>query len=285
MNDKMKNLTVRTLSGVVMLALLLGSVLWSPWSFGALLLLVLITGLNEFYELAARRGIEPQRIVGFSMGAVLFFCLYAFAFSGSGPSWMGGACLAGWLFLLLLLPLTFACELFRGRKRPLANVAATLGGVLYVALPVAMLPGVAFLSSGEWDPRAILAFFFIIWANDVFAYLVGMTLGRHRLYERISPKKSWEGFFGGVAGAVAMGAAAAAVLGHSYGMWCGAAVVAAVTGVLGDLVESMFKREAGVKDSGNVIPGHGGVLDRFDSLLLATPFVCVFLIVAKMLEL
>lgn len=281
----MKNLIVRALSGIVMLALLLGSVLWSPWSFGALLLLVMVTGMYEFYELAARKGIEPQRIVGISMGVVLFFCFYTFLV---GIEWMGGFAglsLTLLLLLLLLLPLTFVCELFRGRKRPLANVAATLGGVGYVAFPIALLPGVSFLTSHEWDPRVILAFFFIIWANDVFAYLVGMTLGRHKLYERISPKKTWEGFFGGVAGAVATGAAAACAVGQSLAVWCGIAVVAAVTGVLGDLVESMFKREAGVKDSGNVIPGHGGVLDRFDSLLLATPFVFVFVLVAQMLEL
>ena len=119
---------------------------------------------------------------------------------------------------------------------------------------------------------------FIIWANDVFAYLVGMTFGRHRLCERLSPKKSWEGFFGGLAGAVAMGYAAARVLDADVWAWLGLALVAAATGVLGDLVESMFKRAAGVKDSGTLIPGHGGVLDRFDAMLLSAPFVFVYML-------
>ena len=124
----------------------------------------------------------------------------------------------------------------------------------------------------------MLCYIFIIWANDVFAYLVGMTFGRHRLCERLSPKKSWEGFFGGLAGAVATGLAAAYALDTNYWVWGGLALVASLSGVAGDLVESMFKREAGVKDSGQVIPGHGGVLDRFDALLLSAPYVFLYLL-------
>ena len=105
-----------------------------------------------------------------------------------------------------------------------------------------------------------------------------MSVGRHRMFERLSPKKSWEGFFGGLAGAVAMGYVAARVLDADVWAWLGLALVAAATGVLGDLVESMFKRAAGVKDSGNLIPGHGGVLDRFDALLLSAPFVFVYML-------
>ena len=124
----------------------------------------------------------------------------------------------------------------------------------------------------------VLFYVFIIWANDVFAYLVGMSIGKHRLCERLSPKKSWEGFFGGIIGAVAMGLVAAYVQDGNYWVWAGLALVAAVTGVLGDLVESMFKRAAGVKDSGTLIPGHGGVLDRFDAMLLSAPFVFVYML-------
>ena len=133
--------------------------------------------------------------------------------------------------------------------------------MLYVAVPLSLLLYVPVLAGdGVWRPETVLCYIFIIWANDVFAYLVGMTFGRHRLCERLSPKKSWEGFFGGLAGAVAT------------------ALVASLSGVAGDLVESMFKREAGVKDSGQVIPGHGGVLDRFDALLLSAPYVFLYLL-------
>jgi phosphatidate cytidylyltransferase len=123
----------------------------------------------------------------------------------------------------------------------------------------------------------VIFYIFIIWANDVFAYLFGITLGKHRLFERISPKKSWEGFFGGLLGAMAMGYVAAVVLDGNTYIWIGLALVAALSGVFGDLVESLFKRSVGVKDSGNIIPGHGGWLDRFDALIFSLPFVFIYL--------
>ena len=151
--------------------------------------------------------------------------------------------------------------------------------MLYVAVPLSLLLYVPVLAGdGVWRPETVLCYIFIIWANDVFAYLVGMSVGRHRLCERLSPKKSWEGFFGGIAGAVVMGIVAARMLDGNMWVWAGLALVAAVSGVLGDLVESMFKRAAGVKDSGRLIPGHGGVLDRFDALLLSAPYVFLYLL-------
>ena len=135
---------------------------------------------------------------------------------------------------------------------------------------------------GKWSAWAMLAFISIIWINDVFAYLVGVTLGKHRLCERISPKKSWEGFFGGLIGAVG----AAVLLGYIFEgnlvIWGGLGLVTALAGVAGDLVESLFKREAGVKDSGRMMPGHGGFLDRFDALYLAAPFALFYLIVTSL---
>ena len=136
----------------------------------------------------------------------------------------------------------------------------------------------------DWNPLIALAFIFIIWANDVFAYLVGSAIGKHRLFERISPKKSWEGLFGGVAGAVAMAILAAYVMDDSVCVWIGLAIVGSVTGVFGDLVESMFKRSIDMKDSGSSIPGHGGWLDRFDALLISVPFVFVYLLIIKIIE-
>ena len=130
----------------------------------------------------------------------------------------------------------------------------------------------------SWNPWVLIAYIAIVWSNDVFAYLFGIAFGRHRLFERLSPKKSWEGFFGGLVGAVVAGWVAAHLLEHNAWVWCGLAVVTVVTAVLGDLVESMFKRAAEVKDSGALIPGHGGVLDRFDAMLLSAPFVFVYMI-------
>ncbi len=278
---KMKNLMVRTLSGLVLVAVFVGAVLGSQWSFGAWLLLILVGGQTEFYKLARETGLSPQRWMGLAVGVLLFalnFIVFR-QFSRSVTDEAGGAVLYLLLYIGLLLPTLFVCELFRRSATPLANLGATLLGVLYVAVPLSLLLYVPVLAGdGVWRPETVLCYIFIIWANDVFAYLVGMTFGRHRLCERLSPKKSWEGFFGGLAGAVATGLAAAYALDANYWVWGGLALVASLSGVAGDLVESMFKREAGVKDSGQVIPGHGGVLDRFDALLLSAPYVFLYLL-------
>ena len=278
---KMKNLMVRTLSGLVLVAVFVGAVLGSQWSFGALLLLILVGGQTEFYKLARETGLSPQRWMGLAVGVLLFalnFIVFR-QFSRSVTDEAGGAVLYLLLYIGLLLPTLFVCELFRRSATPLANLGATLLGVLYVAVPLSLLLYVPVLAGdGVWRPETVLCYIFIIWANDVFAYLVGMTFGRHRLCERLSPKKSWVGFFGGLAGAVATGLAAAYALDANYWVWGGLALVASLSGVAGDLVESMFKREAGVKDSGQVIPGHGGVLDRFDALLLSAPYVFLYLL-------
>ena len=277
----MKNLMVRTLSGLVLVAVFVGAVLGSQWSFGALLLLIRVGGQTEFYKLARETGLSPQRWMGLAVGVLLFalnFIVFR-QFSRSVTDEAGGAVLYLLLYIGLLLPTLFVCELFRRSATPLANLGATLLGVLYVAVPLSLLLYVPVLAGdGVWRPETVLCYIFIIWANDVFAYLVGMTFGRHRLCERLSPKKSWEGFFGGLAGAVATGLAAAYALDANYWVWGGLALVASLSGVAGDLVESMFKREAGVKDSGQVIPGHGGVLDRFDALLLSAPYVFLYLL-------
>ena len=278
MSEKIKNLWVRTLSGAVLAVVVLGAIVWSQWSFGLLLALLLVGGMAEFYALMEKRGSRPQKLVGVVAGLVLF--ALNFAFVSDDIQILGSAHRAfgcGLAFLLLLLPAMFVCELYRRDENPAGNIATTLLGVIYVALPLSLMCYIPILGSETWDPAPMLFYIFIIWANDVFAYLVGMTLGRHRLFERLSPKKSWEGFFGGIVGAVALGLVAARVLDGSYVAWGGLALVAAATGVLGDLAESMFKRAAGVKDSGSLIPGHGGVLDRFDAMLLSAPFVFVYM--------
>ena len=275
----MKNIMVRTLSGAVLAVVVLGAVMWSQWSFGALLLAMLVGGMLEFYGLAEKQGNAPQRILGTAAGIVLF--ALNFAFVSDDIEILGGASQAfacGMAFMLLLIPAMFICELYRKQQNPASGIGTTLMGVCYSALPLSLMCYIPIIGSDVWTPWVMIFYIFIIWANDVFAYLVGMTFGRHRLCERLSPKKSGEGFFGGLAGAVATVLAAAYALDANYWVWGGLALVASLSGVAGDLVESMFKREAGVKDSGQVIPGHGGVLDRFDALLLSAPYVFLYLL-------
>lgn len=280
MGDKMKNFLIRTASGAVMLIVVLGAMLLSKWSFMALMAVIAIGGMWEFYRFAEKAGYNPMKVLGIFTGimilctgvaAMLFFDLGGD--SASAPLLLIAAVSA----LVLIVPLMFICELYRKSATPIANIATSLLGALYVAFPMALLLIVPMLLGvGKWNPWIMILYIFIIWANDVFAYLFGITLGRHRLFERISPKKSWEGFFGGLLGAMAMGWVAATILEASVPMWVGLALVAAISGVFGDLVESLMKRSVDVKDSGNIIPGHGGWLDRFDALILSAPFVFIY---------
>lgn len=279
MTEKMKDLVVRTLSGAVLAVVVLGATLWSQWSFGALLALILVVGLYEFYNLAEKQGAQPQRVIGMVAGVVLF--LLNFAFVSDDIHILGsarGAFGYGAAMLLLLIPTMLICELYRKSEHPANNIGATLLGVFYVAMPLSLICYFPILATETWSPLVMVFYVLIIWANDVFAYLVGSTIGHHPLFERLSPKKSWEGFFGGIIGAVGMGFFAAWAIGADWIGWVGLALVAAVFGVLGDLTESMFKRAAGVKDSGWLIPGHGGMLDRFDAMLLSAPFVYVYML-------
>ena len=269
MTDKIKNLLVRTASGAVLVVVVFGAVLWARWSWGALLALLTVGGMAELYALARKCGAEPQLVIGTvaGLGVLAIACC-------------SETCGGGWYGLLLLLPLAFICELWRRSETPIANVSATIAGVVYIVLPLSLLPYIVLMLShgGVWNALVLLGYMLLVWGNDVFAYLAGVMFGRHKMFERISPKKSWEGFAGGIAGAVLIGLAVCRFIESDWSLWCGLAVVVAVSGVAGDLVESMFKRSVGVKDSGNILPGHGGWLDRFDALLISVPFAFVYTI-------
>ncbi len=280
----MRNLLIRAASGVVLFGVVLGAILWSKWSFAALLLAIIVGGQIEFYRMAQKAGYWPQRAMGVISGVLVFIVAFAmmWLFDKSSDLDSRYLMITGGLvlYIILLLPLMFICELFRKSATPIANIATSLMGVIYVAMPLSLLLFIPLLlGGGEWKPWTLLFYIFIIWANDVFAYLFGITLGKHRLFERISPKKSWEGFVGGLIGAMGMGYLAATIMGGDHIEWIGMALIAAITGVFGDLVESLFKRSVDVKDSGQVIPGHGGWLDRFDALLLSVPFAFIYLVI------
>ena len=283
MSDKMKNFLVRTASGIVLLAVVLGAILWSKWSFGVLLLAIIIGGEREFYRLATKAGYQPQKYLGYIAGGSIFIIAFACMLFLISDSTVSDTLLILavilLLYIMLLLPMMFVCELYRKSPTPITNIGTTLMGIVYVAMPMSLLLFIpVLLGQGEWSPLAVLFYIFIIWANDVFAYMFGITLGKHRLFERISPKKSWEGFVGGLLGAMAMGYLASVVMDGNPIEWIGLALIAAISGVFGDLVESLFKRSVDVKDSGHILPGHGGWLDRFDALILSVPFVFLYLI-------
>ena len=279
MSEKFKNLLVRTISGVVLLLLVVGALVWSKWSTGTLFAVIMVGGLLEFYRLCRKKGVEPMISVGVATSLAIFALAFAVFLQWGSPATETTAriVLGALLYIMLIVPTTFVCELWRKSPTPIANIATTFMGVIYVALPMAALLYIPQMLVGKWSAWAMMAFLSIRWINDIFAYLVGITLGKHRLCERISPKKSWEGFFGGLVGAVG----AALLFGHLFEgnllVWGGLGLVTALAGVAGDLVESLIKREVDVKDSGKMMPGHGGFLDRFDALFVAAPFALFYL--------
>lgn len=291
MSDKLRNLIVRTLSGAVLLAIVVAAAYMGYWGFGTLMLLITVIGVWEFYKLVAAKGVEPQRGLGmlistiYVLGCVISLGAWVNYVDNGKLDWAAKAVyevglVASFVVLVVGIALIFVREVFLAKKTPMLNIASTIMGIFYVAVPMSLMLTVPLmLSPLGWTPLVFLFYLFIVWGNDVFAYLVGITLGRHKMCERLSPKKSWEGFVGGVIGAMVMGAVGAVVVGGNLGVWLGLSVVVSLSSVVGDLVESMFKRDAGVKDSGNILPGHGGILDRFDALILSAPFAFIYLLV------
>ena len=292
MSDKLKNFIVRTLSGAVLLLVILGAMWVGYYGYLTLLLFITVAGTWEFYSLAKAKGYEPQRSLGVAM-ATLFYVAAAMIsimavdgvkqFADNDTITLLVAILA--IVIILFVAVVFVAEIFRNRTTPIANISTTIAGVGYVALPMALMTVMPMLIGGNGDWRAIyfLFYLFLVWGNDIFAYLAGVTMGRHKMCERLSPKKSWEGFVGGVLGSLAVGAVGAAVLDKSYVVWMGLALIVSLSSVVGDLVESMFKRDAGVKDSGNIIPGHGGILDRFDAFIISVPFAFVYILIVAII--
>lgn len=271
----MKNLIKRALTGIIFVAVLVGAICYHPISF--LVVFGLITGLTlwEFYGLVKHyEDASIKRLISSLGGIYLFAATFAYTNQLTGSI----------IFLpyLLFLIYTLVAELYYKAPNPINNWAFTFFAQIYCAGTFSMLNFIAATpgASGEliYSPLFIMAIFIFIWLNDTGAYLVGSMIGKRRLFERISPKKSWEGFFGGLA--VALGASQALAWYAPEISWCnwlGLSATVVLFGTWGDLIESLLKRTLGVKDSGNVLPGHGGMLDRFDSLMLAAPAAYIYI--------
>jgi phosphatidate cytidylyltransferase len=285
----MKNLIVRSLSGAVFVVLVLGSILLDPLVFSGLFLLITIMGLWEFYDIFRRKNLQPNPWLGTIGGGLVYLGISPihpaigelFIDKGSFFSILDYfALFAGVILLLLLIAfLLILAEIFRKKEHPFENAAVSFLGIIYVALPLALLNIFFYTGNAEGSsPELLLGLFLLVWTNDTFAYLSGMSLGKHPLCTRLSPKKTWEGSFGG-----AVFTLVAAYLLSLYFtdtttlVWLIIGIVVIIFGTLGDLAESMLKRSFNIKDSGSIMPGHGGILDRFDAILMATPFVLVVL--------
>ena len=268
----MSNFFKRTITGALFVVVLIGSILWHPLSFALLFSVVSVLGLFEFYNLVKVKDIHPQKYIGVIFGLLIFlaFFLNARNYLPSGV-------------FVLLIPATagiFLLELFRNKPNPFHNIAFTILGILYIAVPIALLNYLVYPDciTLTYNPEILIGYFVLIWTSDTGAYLTGISFGKHPLFKRISPKKSWEGFIGGTILTIAV-SFVIAHFSHEINLyqWIAVALIIATFGVLGDLVESMLKRSLEVKDSGNFLPGHGGILDRFDSLIISSPFVFTFI--------
>ncbi|MDR1024040.1 MAG: phosphatidate cytidylyltransferase [Prevotellaceae bacterium] len=267
---KLNNLLTRLLSGAAYVALMLGSLYFCPQAFACVMAFAMAVSMYEFYGIAAKIGASPQRVAGLLCGVAVFAACYVGSFGLADKSY------SRIFFYLPVLPAVFVffAELFRKKSAPFTNIAYTLLGVIYVALPFS-LTNFVYKVAGV---NAMCSFFVLLWANDTFAYLFGIAFGRHKMFPSISPKKSWEGYVGGILSVVAAAWALHRLFGDVELVHMVAfGVIISATAVLADLVESMLKRSAGVKDSGTIMPGHGGLLDRFDAALLSLPLVFAYM--------
>ncbi|MGL4364116.1 MAG: phosphatidate cytidylyltransferase, partial [Bacteroidales bacterium] len=249
-------------------ALIVLSLLWSKEAFAFVMFFAMLVSLLEFYAISKKIFVSPQIILGVIWAITLFSFLYAIF-----PSLTLSPIERAFLTFILFAPCMFFVELFRKKEKPFVNLGFTLLGIVYISLPFGLTNYIYQIAGAHF----LLCFFTMLWANDSFAYVFGSLFGKHKLLSRISPKKTWEGYIGGM---LSVGAFSYAL--HCY--FCDIAwqhlfamgLIISVTATLGDLVESMFKRSADVKDSGRIMPGHGGLLDRFDGALLSLPFIFVY---------
>ncbi|MCX6306064.1 MAG: phosphatidate cytidylyltransferase [Bacteroidetes bacterium] len=277
----MSNFWKRTITGLSMVFILLAAIYFSGWVFAVIFLLITILGLWEFYGLISSETCHPQKYYGIFAGILLYLATVVVHLA---PWWLNLAGQPWFVFIPFIVPIplffiSFIIEIYRDRPNPLANVATTTLGFLYIALPLSLLiyfnrPDVLhFLGM----PVILVGYFAFTWIYDTAAYLYGRQFGKHKFFERISPKKTWEGT---IAGAVV-------TLAVAFGLhllvrdlpltdWLALACIVIFFGTHGDLAESLLKRSLNIKDSGTILPGHGGILDRFDTMLISAPFVFLY---------
>lgn len=259
----------RAITGFFFVLVMLASVLLGAYTFTIFFIVLSSLSLIEFYRLVHTERVKPDYLAGMLLAITTFASFALFLLN------LGQAAIL--LVPIPLLALIYIRELYRKSEQPFFNIALTFLGVIYAVAPFIFFFSLGFLR-GSYAYYLPMSFLFMLWANDTGAYLVGMKLGKTKLFERHSPKKTWEGFIGGLLLSLLV-----SLILHNYyadlavWKWCLIAGIISVFGTMGDLTESMLKRSFHVKDSGSLLPGHGGLLDRFDGLLLAAPLVYVFL--------
>ncbi|WP_068474701.1 phosphatidate cytidylyltransferase [Saccharicrinis aurantiacus] len=266
----MNNFWQRTITGILFVLIIAGGIFYSPVSFFVVFFAVVILGTTELHKLLKGGGIEPSFFLTVLLSVFVYVASFLVNSGISDPK-----------LFFLLIPISmgiFITELYRKKNNPIGNIGGTLLIALLIAVPFSLLSKIAYLS-GTYNFRVPLIIFILVWLNDTGAYLFGVSLGKHRLFERISPKKSWEGAIGGFM-LTLFAAGEIYILWPAMSLihWLVLSALISVVAIYGDLSESLLKRSLNAKDSGNLLPGHGGVLDRFDAVLFAIPITLFFLI-------
>lgn len=274
----MKNFIQRTITGILYVIVIIASILVHPFAFAVVFAGITATGLSEFYNLAASEQTHPLKYAGITAGIILFVINFLYA--------AGFISLSVLLSFALLSFIIFFLGLVRWREHIISSLGVTFLGILYIAIPLSFLTYLCYPGKGSssYTYDILLGYLFILWLYDTGAYIFGSLLGKHKMMEKVSPAKTWEGLAGGliVAIAIALGVAELFKI-ITRTDWLIISLITVVTGTLGDLMESGMKRNAGIKDSGHLLPGHGGILDRIDSVLLSVPFVFLFLLLRNYL--
>ena len=285
----LKTFATRTITAAVFVAVLLSCICYNFISFAPLFFIVSIWGLYEFYQLSEKLGAKPYKWIGYITGA----CMFGYGIIINSNLALFCSVEHLFAFFIAIMFCVFIVALFDQQQNTIVNIAYTLSGLIYAVLPFIILINIACIDkaftfnhpTGNWyediapyNFHYVLGVILLIWACDVFAYLVGSFIGKTKLYERISPGKTWEGSIG----AAILTIGSSFIIAHWFPElalkhWIIISIIVCVFGTIGDLVESMLKRQAGVKDSGRIMPGHGGILDRFDSLLFVSPFIYAYL--------
>lgn len=269
----------RALTGAVFVAVLISCSVLSPFSLFGLYLLFVIVGSWEYLNILDKNSkISPNIALGVFNASIAFLALTSEYILNVSMFPLIGVLLLG-IFGTPLL------ELYSKKEEPFSNIAHTFLPIIYIALPFGLLIMANHIFPNYHESfgyELILGFYYALWSNDTGAYLSGKAFGKHKLFERISPNKTWEGSIGGALLAIIV----SIITGLYFNslpiwQWAGIGLIISIFGSMGDLAESLFKRSMGVKDSGKIMPGHGGILDRFDGLLIASPFVFAFLIIAN----